>query len=285
MSGAAFFFISLLMRSVLVAFGLLCAYIFWDLLAELLWMDVTLLKAAHALKATGGIGFNSLWALLIAVYGLGLLLSILAACAGLWLIYKRLRGGIDAARYIAPESLGSRVMAAIIFGVFGLFFTLMSIGHLRTAVNVFNTAVFASTGEAVVLEKKDGVNPDRTLIGPLVDVRLVLPDGSERIEEVYLPWQTYDSVEVGDTVSVMYWPAVSGDVVAEDDYSLRRVVYFLFKTLVVIVLALVGLSSCWTCIRGNPEPDKPSQRQTPGSEVRKLTVNSRGGARQFGKRA
>ncbi|MEM9105414.1 MAG: hypothetical protein AAGC96_07135 [Pseudomonadota bacterium] len=282
MNALPFFFLSLLIRAFLVGLGVFGAYVFWVLLADLIWMDPRFVEAAKLLSMIepSAFSFTTMRALFIVGYSLGILLCVGIAVFGLWLIYRRIRGGVDAARYVAPESLASRIVAGALFGLFGVFFTLMSIGHLRTAVNVINTANFASQTEAVVVEKKPTLKNGKS-VGPFVDVRIALPDGGERLEEVLVPYSTYRRVEEGGTLAVLYWPQKAGGVVAEDDYSMFRVVRFSIKTMIVIALALVGLSSFYVCINGN-EPAKPKSPK-PAKTATRLAGRT-GQAGGFGKR-
>lgn len=283
MAALPFFFLSLLIRSFLAGLGVFGAYVFWVLLADLIWMDPRFVKAMKVWQAfdPSAANFNTMRILFMGIYGLGILVCIAIAVTGLWLIYRRIRGGVDAARYVAPESLASRIVAGALFGLFGVFFTLMSIGHLRTAVNVITTANFATATEALVLEKQPTLQNGKS-VGPFLDVRITLPDGGERLEEVVVPYKTYRRVEEGGTVAVLYWPQEAGGVVAEDEYSLSRVVYFAIKTVIVIALALVGLSSFFACIQGN-QPAKPKGPRPVNTASRLAGRNGQAGG--FGKRA
>lgn len=279
--GLAFYFLSIFLRFILLALGLLGVAIYWKSLSEIIWPPQIYnlevfgeTKNLPASVSTIRMGIGT-------VYGILLLASAAAACTGAWLIYKRLRGGLPSAQFRIPESGPQRFMTGTLYGFFGLFFAYLSIAFVLNFVKIFYTATYAQEAYAIVTSQGAAKNPATGFAGTKISFEFKLPDNQTVTAQSFVSLSQRSKMNVGDTFRVLYWPDRPQSAKPEYNYKVRNLGFPFLKTILFMVLALVGGSGFWECIK----PDRKSRPKASTQPIKNHAPKpGQKGPARFGKR-
>lgn len=262
MPGLAFYFLSILLRFILLALGLLGVAIFWKSLSGIIWPEQIYPSQTFVLTDNLPASISTIRIGIGAVYGVLLLLSAAVASCGAWLIYQRLRRGLSSPQVRAPESGLQRIVTAGLYGFFGLLFTYLSMAFVANFAKTFYTAAYAVEAQAIVTGQGVAKNPVTGFAGKTISFEFKLPNNATETTQSFVSLRHHNNVSIGDTIRVLYWPDRPQLAQPAYKYEIRSLGFPFFKTILFVALALVGVSGFWECVKfsgkNRPKPQKPS---------------------------
>ena len=220
MNGIAFFFLSLLLRLLVLAAGLVAITVFGSYLSDTIWPSEFFAAGLTGVKGLPGQG-----ALRLAVgafFGILFLVSVAVAGFGAWLIYKRVRGGVQSTQYNPPESMIGRLGSMAVFGFAGLLFSYLLIAYLIAFSKTFYTRAYAAQTSAVITAKDNSFDAENNTFLKRLTYTVRLPDGNDVAAETSVPPLFFNATDIDDTIDVYYWPESPAAAKPAVFYGLRN---------------------------------------------------------------
>lgn len=277
MNGIAFFFLSLLLRLFVLAAGLVAMTIFGSYLSEVIWPSKYFAAGFTAMKGLPGPGALRLAA--GAFFGLLFLASAAVAGFGAWLIYKRLRGGVQSTQYNPPETLVGRLVSMVVFGFAGILFSYLLIAYLISFSKIFYMHTYAAQSSAVITAKDSVFDAENNTFRKELSFKVQLPDGSDVLAETSVPVLLFNTADIGDTIDVLFWPDSPAEAKPSAVYSLGNMIPYFIFTVLFFGLALVGISCFWACLTAGRTPPAAKTASVSPTPVRASSSRT-----QFGRR-